>query len=424
MKNRIRSIVIKNGKFRAAVIRFAPPKLKLIIGLFPVPLGNERKRLAEVLSSGNWNMSYGKSPAHVKLEQEFVRYLGISEAVAVAGGGVGIQMALRALGLDRNSEVLTQIDTCAAVPMAILNAQTIPRFFDANPKTFLSDLESLKSKVTGNTKAIVATHLWGNPDDVKNLTEFTESNKTFLIEDCCLALGTEVGGRKVGTFGKVGIFSFGSTKPIQAGEGGIIVTDDASLAKELRAMRNWGERTKDFGIRDVNELSWNGRISEFSAAVALEQLRNFPKMINLVRENVSIFLNYLLLNRPDLELNLGNSSEINQSTFSQIVLRLNGYTEETKDSLLQHFNSEGVSAFHANFEPVSTLKLFKSGTWTKWINAPTWDTEKDLLEQNYKNAFDIFTHKGIGLSRTNFQSRYTLNRLISSLNRVPPATHP
>jgi dTDP-4-amino-4,6-dideoxygalactose transaminase len=372
----------------------------------------------EVLKSGNWNMSYGQYPAHVRLEQEFANYIGTSQAVAVSGGGVAIQMALRALGLGRDSEVLMQIDTCAAVPMAALNAQTIPRFFDANPKTFLSDKAAITSKATQNTKAIISSHLWGNPDDVNELSRFSDSSGAVLIEDCCLALGTEVDGKKVGTFGKVGIFSFGSTKPIQAGEGGIIVTDDISLARELRAMRNWGERTKDFGVRDVNELSWNGRISEFSAAIASEQLRNYPFLISKIRDNVEIFNDYLSKKRPNMELQLGNSLHISQSTFSQVVLRLIDYNESSKIELLNQLEENGIIAFHANFEPISTLRLFKSGTWTRWINSPNWDTTKDLLDSNYKNAFDIFKYKGIGLSRTNFQSKYTVNRLISTLDKI------
>ena len=418
MINYLRELLVRNKKIRDAFIKFTPSKFKYRVGLYPVSLGREKERLIEVLNSGNWNMSYGRHPAHIDLERDFAKYIGCAEAVAVSGGGVGIQMALRALGLGRKSEVLMQIDTCSAVPMATLNAQTIPRFFDADPDTFLSNIESVKLKYSKNSHALIASHLWGNPENVTELKSFCDSRNLMLIEDCCLALGTEIESRKVGTFGKIGIFSFGSTKPIQAGEGGILVTDDANLAKELRAMRNWGERTKDFGTRDVNELSWNGRISEFSAAVAREQLLHYPKIISQVQDHVAIFNDYLENNRNDMTLNLGAAKSIHQSTFTQVVVRLIGHNQKTKHNLLKELNDNGIIAFHANFEPVSTLTLFESGDWTKWISTPEWDTEEDLADRHYENAFEIYNTTGLGFSRSNFQSRYTLNRLISVLEKI------
>lgn len=362
-------------------------------------------------------MSYGPKPAHLELEKEFAEYIGSSEAIAVSGGGLGIQMSIRALGLGRKSEVLMQIDTCSAVPMAALNSQVIPRFFDADKDTFLSNSKSVNSKVGQNTQAVIASHLWGNSDDLKSLSNLRSASEVVLIEDCCLALGTEFEGKKVGTTGKVGIFSFGSTKPVQAGEGGIIVTDDRDLARELRAMRNWGERTKDFGVRDVNELSWNGRISEFSAAVAIEQIRKFPAALSAIRENVIVFDEFLKAHLPNIEINSGNSLNLSDPSFSQVVIKLRGFSEEGKTKLLQHLADQKVTAFHANFEPVSTLSLFKSGNWTKWMDNPGWNTRTEMEESQYPNSFEIFHRTGIGLSRTNFQSKYMTKRLISALEK-------
>lgn len=417
---RARELISRSEMLRKIIMWALPARLKFELGLFPVSLGKERHRLNQVLSSGSWNMSYGATPAHLKLEKEFAEYVGSSEAVAVSGGGVGIQMAIRALGLGRDSEVLMQIDTCSAVAMAALNAQVIPRFFDADLETFLSNPGSVKSKVGKNTKAVIASHLWGNSDDLNTLSKLGGNSEVVLIEDCCLALGTEIGGKKVGTTGKVGIFSFGSTKPVQAGEGGIIVTDDLNLARELRAMRNWGERTKEFGSRDVHQLSWNGRISEFSAAVAIEQIRNFPSLLDTIRENVEVFDNFLKASTLNMEINCGNSTSLSDPSFSQVVLKLNGFSEKNKAGLLKHLEEQKITAFHANFEPISTLTFFKSGNWTKWMNDPHWSTKMEMEEIQYPNSFEIFRQKGIGLSRTNFQSKYTTKRLIAAIKCFAP----
>lgn len=397
------------------IVNSFPNSLKRYLGVFPIQLNTEKKLLQKVLTNGNWNMSYGRTPMHIELENEFAKYVGTAEAVAVSGGGTGIQMSLRALGLNHQSEVLMQVDTCSAVPMATLNAQVVPRFFDADSNSFHSSIESINNQLNMNSKAIIATHFWGNSDDVDSLLKICSSNNLHFIEDACLALGTKISGAMAGSFGTVGVFSFGSTKPIQAGEGGMLVTNDKDLARELRSMRHWGERTKDYGYRDVQQLSWNGRMSEFSAAVALGQLRGYPTFLEKIRENVRYFERFLDNEISDISLNLGNSSRLEDSSFTQSVLTLHNFSQEKKKKLLLHLRNSGITAFHANFEPIPTLSLFKSNDWAKWINQRDLKSDLEMNEIQFKNAYDIYNYKGIGLARSNFQSRFTINRLIKSL---------
>jgi dTDP-4-amino-4,6-dideoxygalactose transaminase len=407
--------VKKYPSVKKFILNNFPNSFKRYVGVFPVQLSNERKLLRRVLHSGDWNMSYGRHPIHVELENEFASYIGTAEAVAVSGGGAGIQMALRALGLDRNSEVLMQVDTCSAVPMAALNAQTIPRFYDADVNTFHSNRSSIDKQINSNSKAIIGTHLWGNSDCVESLLDVCATNNLYFIEDACLALGTKITGAMAGSFGKVGVFSFGSTKPIQAGEGGMLVTNDRDLARELRSMRHWGERTKDYGYRDVQNLSWNGRISEFSAAVALGQLKGYPILLEKIREHVKIFAEFLHNETPDIELNFGNSLKLSDSSFTQAVLTLKNSSPKKKSDLMSHLNILGITAFHANFEPIPTLSLFKSQNWTKWVNGKNLGSNLEIDKNEFHNAFDIFSYRGIGIARKNFQSKFMLKRLIKGI---------
>ncbi len=128
-----------------------------------------------------------------------------------------------------------------------------------------------------------------------------------------------------------------------------------------------------------------------------------------------MFDNFLKESKLNMEINLGNSTSLSEPSFSQVVLKLNGFSEKRKAGLLQHLADRKITAFHANFEPISTLSLFKSGNWTKWMNKPQWSTKMEMEESQYPNSFEIFHQKGIGLSRTNFQSKYTTKRLISAL---------
>jgi dTDP-4-amino-4,6-dideoxygalactose transaminase len=403
---------------RKVLLSMIPNKLKLYLGLFPVSLGGERKALNKVLSSGNWNMSSGTQLAHNDLEADFCRFTGSKYAVAVGSGGIGIQMSLRALGLDRKSEVLVQVDTCSATAMAILNAQCIPRFVDADPVSFQFSATSASQKMNPHSGAILASHLWGNVDDMESINKIAASVGIPVIEDCCLALGSTENGSHVGKNGIVGIYSFGSTKPIQAGEGGVIVTEDGNLAKELRSMRHWGERTRDFGVRDVTQLSWNGRISEFSAAVAQVQLRHFWEINKRIKENIKFFSNYLARNSAGVEIQLGNLSSFESSSFSQVILRVKPESMLSLTNIRQQLSQDRISHFYANFEPMTELTLFKSGSWEKWTDNVAWDRDKEVKPASYPGAYEIFNSSGFSLSRTNFQSKWKLKQLIKSFDSI------
>lgn len=246
------------------------------LGVFPRPLAKEIDAVTAVLRGSQWNMAYGKGLAHERLEEAFARYIGVDHAIAVNTGGMALQMSLRALGLKPGDEVLHQIDTCSATALAVMNAGCTPILADISAQTFMLSASDMETWTGSGTRALIATHMWGNVEDLDTLIEFKKKHRLWLIEDSCLALGAHHAGSTVGSFGDVGVFSFGCLKPIQGGEGGMIVTRDESLARELRAMRHWGDKTREFGVRDVEQLAWNGRMSEIVAAVVAEQLAGYP----------------------------------------------------------------------------------------------------------------------------------------------------
>ena len=220
MLNRLISLG-KKSKFKNS--------LKIIYRYFfksyPFSVGNEIRMVKGVLKSGVWNMS-DPSGLHITLEKEFAKYIGVKHAIVVNTGGVAIQMSLRALGINYGDEVIHQVDTCVANSFAIMNAGATPIFSDILLDTFKLDTENLDSLLTSRTKVIMPIHMWGNVENMPVIQKFVKKHKLKMIEDCALAFGAEYDGKKVGQFGDIGIFSFGSTKPIQAGEGGIIVTNN------------------------------------------------------------------------------------------------------------------------------------------------------------------------------------------------------
>jgi dTDP-4-amino-4,6-dideoxygalactose transaminase len=412
----VSSLKERHPKLYTFVLAIARRFLGRRFGVYPRIMGDEVRAVTGVLRGSQWNMAYGKGLAHERLEADFADFVGVREAVAVGSGGVALQMSLRVLGVEPGDEVIHQVDTCSATAMAVMNAGGTPIFADIAQRTFMLDESSIRAWQSPATKALIATHMWGNPESMGALRGYAAEHGWKLVEDACLALGAVVDGRSAGSWGDLGVFSFGCIKPIQGGEGGMIATNDSALAKELRAMRHWGDRTIEFGVRDVTELSWNGRMSELVAAVVREQLRGYPRHLADLRDAVAQFSTFVGT-RPGLGLVLGNSVNVRDSAFTQIVLRLD---EEllglSKQALFDGLRARGVAVWHANFEPINTLSLFRQGIWRKWIKIG----DVDRVARNYASSFPsselIFSRTGLGLGKMNFLSSGNFRHLVQSID--------
>lgn len=387
---------------------------RLFFKTYPFSVGNEMGMVKKVLKSGVWNMS-DPSGIHSILEKEFAEYVGVKHAIVVNTGGVAIQMALRGLGINYNDEVIHQVDTCVANSFAIMNAGATPKFSDVSLDTFKLDFENLDKVITDKTRVIMPIHMWGNVEDMTAVCDFANRHNLKIIEDCCLAFGAEFENKKVGQFGDVGIFSFGSTKPIQAGEGGIIVTNQDKLAKKLRAMRSWGEMTQEYGIRDHEVLSWNGRASEVVVAVMLEQFRNFEKRNASLKKNIRRFIDFVNSNEY---LDLADKSAYNSNpSYAQVVVRLN--EEIDKSSFMNKLQDSKVFVWHANFELIPSISFFKDNTWKDWSNSQDLKLIESNYKQEFKNAKMVYEHLGLGFMLNNFVTRKrthnTINKIIFAL---------
>jgi dTDP-4-amino-4,6-dideoxygalactose transaminase len=413
--------MIQKNKVIRAVLKLAyrelPIKAKSLIskrlGLYPRVVGKEIKQLKQVLGTTAWNMSYSINGKHVELEKAISNFVGTEYAVAVGSGGVGIQMLTRALGLGPQSEVIMQADTCSAAPQAILNAQSIPVFVDVDTDTFQISPDGLKAGITNNTRMVLATHMWGNPENLQNIEAITKGKDIHVIEDACLALGGKSNGAHLGGISLAGVFSFGSTKPLQAGEGGMIVTNDGELARELRSLRGWGDRETEYGKRDVKTLAWNGRMPEVVAAIALEQLRGYPKQLSFVQNRVAEFRRFLL-NYPEISVVVSDQEQ--ELAFTQLSLRVERSTKCTKQVITKGLSDHSIPYFHANFEPITELTLFNSGDWLKWVHNA--HEQKNYTKSEFPGAYQVFEETGIGLLRTNFSSIRNYQKLLEAFRTI------
>ncbi len=262
----------------------------------------------------------------------------------------------------------------------------------------------LRSHINSSTGAVIATHMWGNPEDMATINRVATEHNIFVIEDACLALGAIAQGRNEGTAGHVGVFSFGCVKPIQGGEGGMIVTNDEALARELRSMRHWGDRTIECGVRDAVQLSWNGRMSEIVAALVCEQLKGYPKHLAELREAAMEFNQYID-QIEGLEIVSGASSDLRQSAFTQVVLRLDEQALGWKKMALKdELYARGIQSWHANFEPINSLTFFREEKWKEWVVKGDIQRIGENYHQRFPVAEKVYQTQGMGLGKMNFLS--------------------
>ena len=226
--------------------------------------------VARVLESGQFVL--GEEVA--AFEREFAAFCGASHAVAVNSGTSALQLALLAAGVGRGDEVITVPFTFVASAAAVDYVGAVPVFVDIEPRTFTIDPAAIEDAVSDRTKAIIPVHLFGHPADMDPIREVAARHGLTVIEDAAQAHGARYRGLRVGILGDFGCFSFYPTKNLgAAGEGGIVVTDDADGAERIRALRNWGERVKyEHSIR-----AYNMRMEALQAAILRAKLRHLDE---------------------------------------------------------------------------------------------------------------------------------------------------
>ncbi len=251
------------------------------------PQGGEEEltRLREVLSGARWFAGpRGDDPEALGtlFGKRFAGLHGALFALPVANGSVAIEIALRALGIGPGDEVIVPAYTFVSTATSVLMIGGIPVFADIAPDSYCLDPEDTARRIGPDTRAIIPVHLGGQMADMEAFQKLAKRHNLKIVEDCAQAIDSSWMGKKAGTWGELGTFSFQANKTITAGEGGLVMTNDAALAEKVIALRAFGrsvrndntlKRSSAFGSQT---LSSNYRLSEFQAAVLLAQLDKFP----------------------------------------------------------------------------------------------------------------------------------------------------
>ncbi len=243
--------------------------------------------VAEVLDTGRLTQLTGRSVGD--FERAFAGWHDVEHCVATSSGTTAIHTALIGLGVGPGDEVIVPAHTFIASATPVLHQGATPVFADVDERTFCISPDSVRERITERTKAIIAVHLNGHPTDLDALIEIAQPRAIAVIEDAAQAHGAKYKGRKVGTIGEAGCFSFWEDKIITTGgEGGAIITGDPALADRMRRIRHHGEGPIE-GERAYYhlELGYNYRMTSMQAATGLIQLRKLDEYLIARRRNAA-----------------------------------------------------------------------------------------------------------------------------------------
>jgi len=240
----------------------------------------------EVLDGAHFIMG----PNVARLEEEIAAYHGVSHAVGVGNGTDALMIALRACDIGQGDEVITTPFTFIATAEVISTVGAVPVFVDIEPRTYNIDPGKIEDKITPRTRAIIPVHLFGHPADMDPIMALAEKHGLTVIEDCAQAFGAEYKGRKVGTFGHFGCFSFFPSKNLACyGDGGMVISNDEAVTQKARMFRNHGSRVKYYHA----ELGYNSRLDEIQAAIVRVKLKRIDAFNESRRRNADLYRQHI-----------------------------------------------------------------------------------------------------------------------------------
>lgn len=317
---------------------------EMVNKLHAARLGQEEiDEVMKVLREGK--LSALSSERVSEFEKKFAEYNHSKYAIAVTSGTAALHCALAACGIGCGDEVIIPAFSFPALPFAILYQNGLPIFVDIDMESYCIDVDKIEAEITEKTKAIIAVHLFGHPADMKRIGEIAEKHDLFVIEDCAHAHGAEIHGRKAGTFGSIGCFSFQEYKIMTTAEGGMAITDDEELALRLKEVAHMSKF-------DYDRLSYSYRMDAVRAAIGIAQLKRLDSLIkrrNEVAERYSDQLEGFLV-VPTIKKGY-------KSCFSYYACRAFG--EHTRNRIFDELLKAGVPVIVFHDRSLNQMSIFR-----------------------------------------------------------------
>ena len=325
---------------------------------WPVFDGREEAALMDVLHSGVWGITSGPGKV-TEFEQAFAKAHDAAYAQTVYNGSAALFVALHAIDIDYGDEVIVPAYTFMATATSCLLSGAIPVFVDVEPDSYNMDPAAFEAAITPRTKAVIPVHIGGLPADMDSILDVARRHGLTVLEDACQAHGASWRGRRVGAIGDLGCFSFQSSKNINAGEGGAIVTDRQDLAERCWSIHNCG-RVRDGRWYQHEVLGSNFRMTQWQAAILLAQLTRFEEMAQTREEN-GVYPARRLAEETALSP-MGRDPRVTQHGYHLFITRYDpeGFTGVDRATFLRALAAEGVPCSEG-YVPLYTMPAIRDG---------------------------------------------------------------
>ena len=249
-----------------------------------------KEEIFEMMGQILESSQYVLGPKVREFEKRIADYIGVADAIGVASGTDALHLSVKALSIGEGDEVITTPFTFFATVEAILYTGARPVFIDIESKTFNIDPDRIEERITPSTKALIPVHLFGHPSDMERIMDIASRHSLFVIEDAAQAFGASIKGRKVGSFGTTGCFSFYPSKNLGAyGDGGMITLREGNLSEMVRSLRNHGSK----GSYIHDSVGFNSRLDEIQAGVLLVKLKRLEEFNRRRRERAAAYSSLL-----------------------------------------------------------------------------------------------------------------------------------
>jgi perosamine synthetase len=316
----------------------------------------EIRNVTEALKDGAISGFYGEYLS--RFDVGFAAYCDCEHGVGTTSGTTALHLALLALGIGRGDEVLVPTLTNMATFFAVLYQGAIPVPIDIDPRTWNVDPALLEARVTPRTKAIMVVHLFGHPVDMDPVLDVARRHRLFVVEDCAEAHGAMYKGRKVGSLGDIGCFSFYANKILTTGEGGMITTNDAALAERARSLKSLAFGRANKFMHEA--VGYNYRMSNLQAAIGCAQLERIDETVERKRRIAALYDHALdglpLLQRPVEESYARN-------VYWMYHVGLQGRAASRRADVMRRLHDKGIET-REGFIPANLQEIFQNEGWT------------------------------------------------------------
>lgn len=292
---------------------------------------------------------------HEKFEKAFREYVGVNHAIALPSCTSAIHLALLALGVGEGDEVIVPDLTwiASAAPIKYVGATTV--FADVDPESWCLSADSFEKCITPRTKAVIPVDLYGNMPDMDAICEVAQRHNVALIEDAAEAVGSEYKGKKAGSFGEAGVFSFHGSKTLTTGEGGMLVTDRDDIYERALFLRDHGRKPGDVMFYN-HEVAHKYKMSSMQAALGLAQLERIDELVDMKRQIFDWYKSRL----SDIPLvTLNNEPPETKNSYWMVTVVLDKQFNLDKFKLMNLMSERGIDC-RPFFFPLSSIPAYDS----------------------------------------------------------------